>query len=193
MFSGRLASSRPAESAAILPASAPIYSADQVAERMNQEGWVVRRVAELTREGLCRNICRFCHYITHGDLLDHIHDYDGETHHEYWTVTQYDQICDQLEVNAEEQEEAIPNSLPSILNVEQHLFDEFEEPQNAEDTDEETDEDSDNDETEDNMLQNKFGLRHRCPFNSLQSFSCTPGRNHSTGSVWNHQNSILKR
>ena len=80
-------------------------------------------------------------------------------------------------LSAEEQEEAISNSLPSILNFEQHLFDEFEEPQNAEDTDE----DGDNDETEDNMLQNKFGLKHRCPFNSLQSFhdvfSCPPGRN----------------
>ena len=42
-------SARPAESAAIPPVSAPIYSADQVAKRMKQEGWVVRRVAELTR------------------------------------------------------------------------------------------------------------------------------------------------
>ena len=84
--------------------------------------------------------------------MEHIHDYDGETPHEYWTVTQYDQICDELEANAEEQEEAISNSLPSILNFEQHLFDEFEEPQNAEDTDE----DSDNDETKDDMLRNQF-------------------------------------
>ena len=91
MFSFRLASSRPAESAAIPPASALIYTADQVAERMKQEGWMARRVAELTREGLSCNFCRFCHINHFGDPLDHIHDYDGETPHEYWTVTQYDQ------------------------------------------------------------------------------------------------------
>jgi len=52
VFSQRLTVSRPAQSTSIPPASAPIYSPDQVSEKMKQEGWVVRRVAELSRDGL---------------------------------------------------------------------------------------------------------------------------------------------
>jgi hypothetical protein len=46
------------------------------------------------------DICRFCH-ITHSDLRDHIHDYDGEAAHKYWTTTEYDIVCDELEANDE--------------------------------------------------------------------------------------------
>ena len=52
VFSNRLAPARPATSLALPPISAPIYSPEQVAERVKQEGWVTRRVAELARDGL---------------------------------------------------------------------------------------------------------------------------------------------
>jgi len=52
IFTARLAVSRPAQTGSIPPPSAPVYSPDQVQERMKQEGWVTRRVAELARDGL---------------------------------------------------------------------------------------------------------------------------------------------
>ena len=55
VLNSRLAASLarpPASPLALPPISAPIYSAEQVAERVKQEGWVTRRVAELSRDGL---------------------------------------------------------------------------------------------------------------------------------------------
>ena len=51
-YTARHTASRPAPASSIPPPSAPVYSADQVGERIKQEGWVTRRVAELTRDGL---------------------------------------------------------------------------------------------------------------------------------------------
>ena len=51
-YSARHTASRPAPASSIPPPSAPVFSADQVVERIKQEGWVTRRVAELTRDGL---------------------------------------------------------------------------------------------------------------------------------------------
>ena len=51
-YSARHTASRPAPSSSIPPPSAPVFSGDQVVERIKQEGWVTRRVAELTRDGL---------------------------------------------------------------------------------------------------------------------------------------------
>ena len=51
-YSARHTASRPAPASSIPPPSALVYSADQVAEKIKQEGWVTRRVAELTRDGL---------------------------------------------------------------------------------------------------------------------------------------------
>ena len=44
--------SLPSACPAIPPLNCPVYSPDQVGEKVKQEGWVVRRVAELSREGL---------------------------------------------------------------------------------------------------------------------------------------------
>ena len=32
-----------------------------------------------------RDICRWCH-IQHQDLVDHIHDFDGDAPHSYWNI-----------------------------------------------------------------------------------------------------------
>ena len=52
VFSVRQTASRPSQNSSLPPPSAPVYSPEQVGERTKQEGWVVRRVAELTRDGL---------------------------------------------------------------------------------------------------------------------------------------------
>jgi len=52
VYTGRGGTARPGPSPGIPPPTAPVYTPDQVAERTKQEGWVVRRVAELTRDGL---------------------------------------------------------------------------------------------------------------------------------------------
>jgi len=52
VYTGRGGTVRPGPSPGIPPPTAPVYTPDQVAERTKQEGWVVRRVAELTRDGL---------------------------------------------------------------------------------------------------------------------------------------------
>ena len=52
IFSVRQTASRPSQNSSLPPPSAPVYSPDQVGERTKQEGWVVRRVTELTRDGL---------------------------------------------------------------------------------------------------------------------------------------------
>ena len=43
-----------------------------------------------------KDICRFCH-ATYLDLDSHIHDYDSDKPHDYWTTSEYDKICDALE------------------------------------------------------------------------------------------------
>jgi len=51
-YNARQTASRPSQPSSIPPPTAAIYSQEQVGERMKQEGWVMRRVAELTRDGL---------------------------------------------------------------------------------------------------------------------------------------------
>ena len=51
-YNSRQTASRPSQPSSIPPPSAPIFTKEQVGERMKQEGWVTRRVAELTRDGL---------------------------------------------------------------------------------------------------------------------------------------------
>ena len=52
IFSARQTASRPDQNSSLPPPSAPVLTPEQVGERTKQEGWVVRRVAELTRDGL---------------------------------------------------------------------------------------------------------------------------------------------
>lgn len=119
------------------------------------------------------DICRFCH-IQYTDLREHIHDLDGDDVHEYWTVEGYDDICDSLESNLDG---VLPEAVDtiSINDLEQHLFDEYEEPSSEEEVDNNgsldvTEDESDLDEEENLGTRNKFGLRERCVFNVLDSF-----------------------
>ena len=52
IFSARQTASRPSQNSSLPPPSAPVLTPEQVGERTKQEGWVVRRVTELTRDGL---------------------------------------------------------------------------------------------------------------------------------------------
>ena len=52
IFSARQTASRPSQNSSLPPPSAAVLTPEQVMERTKQEGWVVRRVTELTRDGL---------------------------------------------------------------------------------------------------------------------------------------------
>ena len=51
-YNARQTASRPSQPSSIPPPTAPVLTSEQVGERMKQEGWVMRRVQELTRDGL---------------------------------------------------------------------------------------------------------------------------------------------
>ena len=100
-----------------------------------------------------KDICRFCH-AQHSDLLCKIHDYVDASKHAYWTVNEYDKICDSLQDASDEEQ----------LDISA-----------AEETDNELDSSEDErNVSEDEMDVDRHGLRGRCPLNRLQSFhACT--------------------
>ena len=119
-----------------------------------------------------RDVCRFCH-ITYTDLVDHIHDFDGEENHEFWNIAEYDRICDDIERNDDNDGSPHENQTSEpLLEIEGHLFDEHEEP--TEDYDD-SDDANENDDDEADERRSTYGLRERCPFNSLQSFHAVYG------------------
>ena len=111
------------------------------------------------------HICRFCK-IQHSQLKHNIHDYTSLGRHEYFTVEEYDEICNRIE------EKRLPVNFEfPIDELENHLFDEMSEPvpmiiQNVINGDE------DEDEQESGESQN-YGIRNRCPFNKLAAFHAT--------------------
>ena len=114
-----------------------------------------------------KDICRFCH-AQYENLADHIHDYDADEPHDYWSITQYDAICDLLEENDDNAE---THCDPELVDAD--LF--FEEEQNEFDEDYRVVDNKDSeDETDDEDLEehniDKFGLRARCPLNELSAF-----------------------
>lgn len=118
-----------------------------------------------------RDICRFCH-IQHSELVNSIHDYDTELPRKYWTPEEYDKICDLIESEGNISAIATLEQITVAENLEDHLFDVV-----SEDSDEEDDvaenryyDDESLDEEDQNMNINCHGLRHRCPFNTLESF-----------------------
>ena len=118
-----------------------------------------------------KDVCRFCH-CQYKDLPLNIHDYDGDVEHKYWNVQEYDEICDGLEEDGEI--DSTSESLPAVTvaEFEDHLFDEFEEPSENSDSEIDSDEsiDESDEEEEENETKKTYGLKHRCPFNVLQSF-----------------------
>ena len=118
-----------------------------------------------------RDICRFCH-ISYDDLNGNIHGLDNEAPHEGWTIEEYDNICDFIERNDNQAEELNDCSITvPVLNLEEHLFDEFDESDGRE----ACDSDSEMDEEDQDERQRTFGLRQRCPFNVLSAFHAVYG------------------
>ena len=123
-----------------------------------------------------RDICRFCHCL-HSELLDNIHDYDGDGMKEYWTSIEYDGICDDLETD-----NVVEEDPEDVFVTEENLFCEVE----AEESDDSSDEylndefypESEEEEDEDDgssLVKTRYGLRSRCPLNQLQSFHAVLG------------------
>ena len=111
------------------------------------------------------HICRFCK-IQHSQLQQKIHDYTDLGKHEYFTIEEYDKICDRIEAETFPVSQEVP-----INDLENHLFDEMAETfplivnsviNDDEDDEEEESEDSQN-----------YGIRNRCPFNKLEAFHAT--------------------
>ena len=121
-----------------------------------------------------RDICRFCH-CQYKDLPEHIQDLDGELPHTYWSIKEYDDICDAIEANEDVHEEFDENVATMPVDaLEDHMFDEFEEPEDNFD-DPESSSESEDETEEDNESNKTYGLRKRCPFNVLQSFHAVFG------------------
>ena len=119
-----------------------------------------------------KDICRFCH-ATHKDLESHIHDYDHDVAHKYWSIAEYDSICDSLEEEEEDGEVPDIECLVSTENLfsagdsDEHLSEGEEDAIDEEDINDEESEDVNDEDT-----SNNFGLKMRCPFNQLKAFHC---------------------
>ena len=116
-----------------------------------------------------KDVCRFCH-IQYSDLEDHIHNFDGESVHEPWTIEEYDSH----EVPVEEYEDEMETETTA------NLFTEFEDPTEvpedglapAELQREQDLSVDEYEETEEDLLAKNFGLKHKCVFNQLKAFHC---------------------
>ena len=115
-----------------------------------------------------RDVCRRC-YCQYKDLQDHIHDKDGDSSHNYWSITEYDEIANEIErIEGEDEPEVdVENPLDLFEHGEQSS-----EGSSDESDDQVITDASEADEIEDELDENRqrFGLRKRCPFNDLQSF-----------------------
>ena len=115
------------------------------------------------------DICRICH-VTYDQLDTKIHDYTQYGPNSYWTVDEYDKIVDQIIVSKSCDYEVL------VGNLEDHLFDEVEEPGHIlrlSDSESDDDNDDSSDEGRENEVAATYGLRARCPFTDLASFHPT--------------------
>ena len=107
-----------------------------------------------------RDICRFCH-IEHSQLVENIHDFDGEKMMDYWSQEEYDKICDSMD---RENDVVDSSQVDSYFTVEADM--------SMEEGDGSCSDLSDA-ESEDGSTKEKlkrFGITRRCPFNALESF-----------------------
>ena len=125
-----------------------------------------------------RDVCRWCH-IQHQDLVDHIHDYDGDAPHSYWNIEQYDRIADDIEKEEEEDKEVNVEAELNLFEAGEDFGEGELDESKSECSDDETQEDSDGDSENDSDdpendegtgNRNRYGLRKRCPFNQLEAF-----------------------
>ena len=112
-----------------------------------------------------KDVCRHCH-LQYKDLQDHIHNYDGDSIHEPWTKVEYDALDVQDVDEADEVDEVDDSAGLHLVEPENNLFNEFEDPEEAESTaGSEAEEDA-----ETNKRQ--FGVKRKCTFNILKEFHC---------------------
>ena len=110
-------------------------------------------------------VCRICK-VLHSELNECLLE-----DKEFWTTHEYDRVVDQID--------PLPAEPVAIEDLEDHLFDQIEEPVNdAMPRDESTDEDTEADESgededDDEADVEDSGIRARCPFNKLTTFHST--------------------
>ena len=104
------------------------------------------------------DICRVCH-IQHKDLVDQAHEAA-----EFWTVEEYDDICDSLVEDMEVREDSV-----NIVVEAQNLFTEY-----VSESDENDSSPDSSDESESETVGTR-GLKSRCPLNVLRSFHAVTG------------------
>ena len=112
------------------------------------------------------DICRFCH-CKHSDLIENIHDFDGDDMKEYWTIKDYDKICSKLEDEGDPGEEfelVVADGESIEVDDEGDIEDQVAQEGEKESSDDEQSGD------EGGNTGGTFGLRQRCPLNQLQSF-----------------------
>ena len=102
------------------------------------------------------DVCRFCH-VQYKDLQENIHNY-GSKQHCKWTIEEYDKAAQEAEKKDKSKNAAIYDD------------------DSSEDSEEELgSSDDDALELSDEEAPEMFGIKHRCPLNSLQAFHCTSG------------------
>ena len=108
-------------------------------------------------------VCRICK-VLHSELNECLLE-----DKEFWTTQDYDRVVDQID--------PLPAERVAIEDLEDHLFDQIEEPINeATPRDESSDEDTEADESgedDDEANVEDTGIRARCPFNKLTTFHST--------------------
>ena len=144
------------------------------------------------------DICRWCH-CQHSDLLDNIHDFDGNEMKKYWSVSEYDQFCDEIEAEqydgSSDPEPVTEENLFRSSDAEEFISDddenadqeEHEEECNDDEMDEaagqerdeeageEMDEEADGNHENPSRVRIRHGLIWRCPLNQLKSFHAVLG------------------
>ena len=110
------------------------------------------------------DICRHCH-CQYEDLVDNIHDYDGDTAHNHWTEEEYDAIVTAIE------REGVQTGEKDVEQV----LDLFCEPNSSDDSEDDCDSDESFHSDETFGGDDRFGLRKCCPLNELNAFHAVYG------------------
>ena len=118
-----------------------------------------------------RDICRHCH-IQYNELDSRIHNFPSLGPHSSWTVEQYDRITEVF---------TSVSSPTELIVTQENLFNEYEDPIENDGpgishtvccSSDSEDDDSDRDVAEESSFESEsgYGLRMRCPLNTLQAF-----------------------
>ena len=101
---------------------------------------------------------RFCH-IQYEDLVENILD-GPEKEHSLWTAEEYDAIP-----TAETDEDKVPDTERDDDDFATHLFSEYDDPSESDESVEVETDDEDDD-------KSNFGVKRKCVFNTLKPFHC---------------------